>query len=131
MCRECRRAVSSLAAPAKKSVLLVFKHQRLPRRRGRGGGLFSLAAPGSDVRPWQVLSADSSATERAVGFRSHYAICFSHLLLFSADICSRGLCGWRGCFLRGEEEEEDARPCPHLQETPNQTEMKLFQSVCS
>lgn len=51
-----------------KRVLLVFKHQHLTRMGGRGVGLFSLAAPRSDVRPWQVLPADSTATELAVGF---------------------------------------------------------------
>lgn len=95
MCRKCRRAASSLASPAK-SILLVFKHQHLTRVGGRGVGLFCLAAPRSNVHPWQSLPTDSAATERAVRFWSHYAICFSSLLLFSTDICLRGFCGWQG-----------------------------------
>lgn len=104
MCRKCCRAVSSLAAPAKKkekkkSILLVFKHKHLTRIEGQGVDLCALAASRSNVHLWQVLSAESTATEPAVRFQSHYTICFSNLLLFSVDICSRGLCVWRGVLL--------------------------------
>ena len=67
MGRKRCRAASSLAASAK-SILLVFKHQRFTRVGGRGVGLFSLAAPRSNVHPWQGVPTDSAATQRAVRF---------------------------------------------------------------
>lgn len=95
MCRKMLQScvlVRCSCKKKKKSILLVFKHKRLTRIGGRGVDLCALAAPRSNVHLWQVVSAENTATERAVGFRSHYTICFSNLLLFSVDICSRGLC---------------------------------------
>lgn len=113
---------------AKKSILLVFKHKHLTRIGGRGVDLCALAAPRSDVHLWQVLSAENTATERAVRFRSHYAICFSTLLLLGADICSRGLPGGGGAFFRGRGGGGgggEPCACQLLREIRKQTEINI------
>lgn len=124
VCSILHRAPFSLAAPAKKKkkkAFCLFSNTSLSC--GWGGRAWTCSW---QPRLQRASLAGPACRQRGRGagcrIRSHYAICFSHLLLFSTGVCSRGLCACvyvsSGALSCGG--EGGGRPSlPAFPETPN------------
>lgn len=122
VCSILHRAPFSLAAPAKKKKKHFACFQTPASHAGGGAGRGPvLGSPGSSVRPWQGLPADSAAAERAVG-SAVITPSASPIFCSSAQAYVRGVCVHvcmcrAGRFLVGEKEGV-AHPCLPSQRPP-------------
>lgn len=92
VCSILHRAPFSLAAPAKKKKKHFACFQTPASHAGGGAGRGPvLGSPGSSVRPWQGLPADSAAAERAVG-SAVITPSASPIFCSSAQAYVRGVC---------------------------------------